>query len=143
MSEKTALLKALTIRMLIFSCIVFLLGIIIMPDVWAYGKGILFGTVFSILKLKLMENSFSTAVTKEPNKAKIYANVQYLIRYLLTGIVLVVGVLEPGIHIVGVILGLLSMKVAAYWYAKNQKPTPKDGSVAFEEWEEEEESTDF
>ena len=37
-----------------------------------------------------------------------------MIRYILTGIVLLVAALEPSIDIIGVFFGLMSMKVAAY-----------------------------
>ena len=50
-----------------------------------------------------------------------------MIRYLLTGIVLLVAALEPTINLLGVFLGLLSMKVGAYMQLfvikKNEKKT--------------------
>lgn len=55
-----------------------------------------------------------------------------------------IGALEPTINLVGVIISLVSMKVAAYLQGYIEKPTPKDGSVAFVEWEDDEEAeSDF
>lgn len=37
-----------------------------------------------------------------------------MIRYILTGVVLVIAALEPSINLLGVFFGLISMKVGAY-----------------------------
>lgn len=102
------------VYMILFSLIMEIIGILVLEDTKGYTIGILFGLVFSILKLMLMENSIKKAVTMPEAKAQTYTNVQYIIRYILTGIVLVVAALEPSINLLGVFIGLISMKVAAY-----------------------------
>ena len=102
------------ISMIGFSLIVYTIGILWVGDLWSWTKGILFGLFFSLLKLKLMQNTFNRAVVMAEAKAKNYATLHYVLRYLLTGIVLFVAALEPGIHILGVFFGLVSMKAAAY-----------------------------
>jgi hypothetical protein len=54
-----------------------------------------------------------------------------------------VGIVTPTISGVAVIIGLTSMKAAAYWQGTLEPKTPLDGSVEFVEWEDDEESTDF
>ena len=102
------------IYMILFSLIMEIIGILLVDDAKAFTIGLAFGLVFSILKLMLMKNSIKKSVTMPEAKAQRYANVQYMIRYLLTGIVLLVAALEPTINLLGVFLGLLSMKVGAY-----------------------------
>ena len=102
------------VYMILFSLIMEIIGILVVDDAKAFTIGLVFGLVFSILKLMLMKNSIKKSVTMPEAKAQRYANVQYMIRYLLTGIVLLVAALEPTINLLGVFLGLLSMKVGAY-----------------------------
>lgn len=104
------------ICMILFSLIVYIIGILLVPDKWSWTLGILFGLLFSIVKLKLMENTFNKAVLLPEAKAKNYATFHYMIRYVLTGIVIFVAALEPGISLPGVFFGLASMKVAAYMH---------------------------
>ena len=119
------------VYMILFSLIMEIIGILVVDDAKAFTIGLAFGLVFSILKLMLMKNSIKKSVTMPEAKAQRYANVQYMIRYLLTGIVLLVAALEPTINLLGVFLGLLSMKVGAYMQLfvikKNEKK--KDGMI--------------
>lgn len=142
-SEKSIFIP-LTIKMTSIIVLAFGIGIFLIPDIAAYGKGLALGGIFSILKLKLMEVTFSKALSKPPGAAKNYATFHYFLRYLLSILVLVIGALEPSINLVGVIIALISMKIAAYWQGYLEKPTPKDGSVEFVEWEDDEETeSDF
>lgn len=104
----------MVIYMMLFSLIMEIVGILVLEDILGYTIGLLFGLIFSILKLMLMQNSIKKAVMMSEAKAQKYMNVQYMIRYVLTGIVLVVAALEPSISLLGVFIGLMSMKVAAY-----------------------------
>jgi hypothetical protein len=102
------------IVMIGFSLIVYTIGVVFVSDVFSWTKGVLFGLLFSLLKFKLMEMTFNKAVTMSEARAKNYATMHYILRYVLTGIVLLIAALEPGIHILGVFAGLISMKAAAY-----------------------------
>jgi xanthosine utilization system XapX-like protein len=141
-SEKSILIP-LTIKIIIIIVLSFAIGLFFVEDILAFGKGLALGGIFSILKLKLMEVTFKKALSKPPKNAQRYANLHYFLRYLLTILVLIVGALEPTINLVGVIISLVSVKLAAYWQGYIEKPTPKDGSVEFLEWEDEEEESDF
>lgn len=104
----------LALSMILFSLIIYMIGILLVNNKHSWTLGIAFGTIFAVLKLKLMENTFNKAVQMPEAKAQRYTNVSYMIRYILTGIVLVVAALEPSIDILGVFFGLVSMKVGAY-----------------------------
>lgn len=112
--SKTQLTKHMTMLMIGIGLAAFVIGSFLVPNWISYGKGILFGTLFSILRLYTMEKSLIKALQKEPERAKSYFTTNYIIRYVLTGIVLLVGALEPSISFLGVCIGLLSMKGAAY-----------------------------
>ncbi|MGL4362114.1 MAG: ATP synthase subunit I [Cellulosilyticaceae bacterium] len=97
-----------------FSIIAYGVGCFLTENVMAWTLGVVLGLIISILKLKLMEQTFTKAVTLEENKAKGYTQRQYMIRYGLTGLVLLIAALSETISLVGVFVGLISMKVGAY-----------------------------
>ncbi len=112
------------IAMIAFSVLVYIIGIFIVSDKMSWTLGLAFGLIFSLLKLKLMEKTISKAISLPPAKAKNYMNMQYMLRYGLTAIVLIVAALESSISLLGVFFGLLSMKIGAYatiWMKKTQK----------------------
>ena len=100
--------------MVAFTVLVYMIGVFLTESIMSWTIGILFGLIIAILKLKLMENTFTKAVTMPEDKAKVYTQRHYMVRYLLTGIVLLVAAIEPSINILGVFFGLVSMKVGAY-----------------------------
>lgn len=118
--------NAMVIYMILFSIIVYIIGILLVNNKLSWTFGMLFGLVFAILKLKLMENTFTKALQMPEAKAQKYANVQYMIRYVLTGIVLVVAALEPSINLLGVFFGLFSMKAAVYMQLLLDKKREKE-----------------
>lgn len=100
--------------MVAFTVLVYMIGTFLTESIMSWTIGILFGLIIAILKLKLMESTFTKAVTMPEDKAKVYTQRHYMVRYLLTGIVLFVAAIEPSINILGVFFGLVSMKVGAY-----------------------------
>lgn len=141
--ESKSIVKALSIKVIIIILISFGMGVFFLNP-WHYAKGLALGGLFTIVKLQLMHTTFNKAIKKNADAAIRYAKLHYSLRYFLTLVVIVIGVLEPSIHVIGVIIGLLAMKVAAYWQGIMEKPTPKDGSIKFKAWEDdEEERSDF
>lgn len=144
MKFKNSIVASLALKVGLIICISFFLGLIFLDKWIPFAKGLALGGIFTILKIQLMHITFSKAVTKKGRRAQNYATFHYTIRYFLTLIVLAIGALEPSINVFGVIIGVISLKIAAYWQGYNEKPTPKDGSVEFVEWEEDdEEDKDF
>lgn len=104
----------MAVVMIAFTVLVYMIGIFLTDNVIGWTTGILFGLAISLLKLKLMESTFTKAVSMQEAKAKVYTQRHYMIRYLLTGVALLVAAMEPGISLLGVFFGLVSMKVGAY-----------------------------
>ena len=104
----------MVIYMILFSLIMEIIGILVVDDIKAFTIGIIFGLVFSILKLMLMKNSIQKSLSMPEAKAQRYASVQYMVRYLLSGIALVVAALLSTYTLLGTGLSFLSMKFAAY-----------------------------
>lgn len=143
MDSKKSIVVSLSTKVAIIVLIEFIIGMFFVKDIVVYAKGLALGGIFSILKIKLMETTFKKALTKPSKAAQTYVSFHYFLRYLLTILVLIIGILEPTINFIGVAISIISPKIAAYWQGYIEKPTPKDGSVEFLEWEDEEEESDF
>ena len=112
--------KKLIKIMLAFSLISLGAGIII-TQIWfptqtfKFVYGIFFGTIFSVLKLILLEKTLSKSVQFSQGKAQNYVRLHYTLRYFLTGVVLAVAALKGGISaVIGVIVSLFSLRPAVY-----------------------------
>ena len=105
---------AMEITMITFSLIIYIAGLLVVTNYLSWTLGITLGLIIALLKLKLMENTFKKAVSLSENKAKGYTQRQYMIRYLLTGAVLLIAALTEDISLLGVFFGLISMKIGAY-----------------------------
>lgn len=83
-------------------------------QVFSYSKGLVFGTIFAVLKLILLERSLSKSVDMNRAKAQNYVRLHYTLRYFLTGAVLAVAALQGFACLIGVIIGLVALRPAVY-----------------------------
>lgn len=72
--------------------------------------GLIFGTIIAVLNFRLLAITIEKSVTMPVSKAQIYSAGQYLLRMTVTGVVLLVSVKAPYMHVLGVAIGLLSPK---------------------------------
>lgn len=114
MNEKQDDYKTLMVGTLVIGIIFIILGLIFHPAKLAWTKGVAFGTIFTGLKLALIRRTVIKAIDMSKSDATKHTVGQYTIRYALTGVVLVVAILEPSIDFVGVFAGLFTMKIAIY-----------------------------
>ena len=142
-SNNTSMVKTLIYKVVLMLLFVYAIGILVVHDKSAYTQGILFGGLFTILKIVLMDLTIKRALKKPPEKAKAYVQANYMLRYLLSFIVLFVGIVTPIIDGIAVVIAMLTLKIAAYIQGLMEPKTPLDGSVEFVEWEDDEEPSDF
>ncbi len=114
MSEKHDDYRTLLIGTIVAGIIFIIIGLFFYPDKLAWAKGVTFGTIFAALKLALIKRTVDQAIEMSKSDATKHTIGQYSIRYILTGIVLVVAIFEPSISFAGVFAGLFTMKVAIY-----------------------------
>ncbi len=99
------------------SKMVFILNILILVILFLSSKlsieifyGLMFGSIFSILNLRLLSLSLEKAVKMDPGKAQIYVSTRYFIRMILTGLVILISLRAPYINALGTIIGLFLPK---------------------------------
>ncbi|SHH22089.1 ATP synthase subunit I [Tepidibacter thalassicus] len=74
--------------------------------------GLVFGSIISILNLRLLSLTIEKAVTMSPGSAQGYVFSRYIIRLILSAIVLVVSFKAPYINPLATIIGLLMPKIS-------------------------------
>lgn len=108
-------------------CIVAGIGAVI-TKTYAFAFGVLYGGAFACFKVVLMEKTLTTAMDKGP-KANSYVRLHYLLRFLLTGIAIVIAIYNPNISMLGAVLGIISLNVAAYLMMFFQEKSGKEPEI--------------
>jgi len=139
MSEQQSMVYLLIRNVVIMLLLALVVGLFVFENKMAYTLGLLLGGATSISKIFLMENTFKKAVTKPAHEATRLVRAQYMLRYVISFLVLFIGVYTPLIDLIGIAIGLLVLKPSAYIQGILEPSVPKDGSVEFLEWEEEDE----
>lgn len=93
---------------LIFSGIILLL----LPNPKEYIYGLIFGTSINVLNFRLMGITFEKAMNMPQKRIMPYIMSQYLLRYIIYAIMLVVSAVADYISLYTAILGLFMIKIA-------------------------------
>jgi len=92
-----------------------------------WGLSILLGSFTSLWAMSMLSRS-SRAILKEDEKeAKRKAVINYIIRFIVYAIVLVVAQLSDNLEIIGVGIGLLSFKAILYIYLFVERAGERNG----------------
>ena len=83
-----------------------------------FALGAVMGAGLNVVKILLMERTVDKSVVMEKSRAENYLRLQYLLRYLLTGAVLIAAVFVPFLNLWGAALGILTMPVATFFVRK-------------------------
>lgn len=76
--------------------------------------GIIFGTLISILNFNLLAKTTEKIAGMTPQQAQMKVTINYVIRYGIYGIVLVISIKAPYLNPIGTVAGLLTCIAALY-----------------------------
>lgn len=90
----------------------FIIGIMafVFKDPMPIISGYSFGTIISILALKLLHNTIDKAVDMTPSRASAYSMTHYMLRYVIYAVVLGSAALADYLNFLATLLGLLMVK---------------------------------
>ncbi|MGV8906647.1 MAG: ATP synthase subunit I [Acetobacterium sp.] len=94
------------------TCLVLMLFGFMTENPGKFMLGVLFGGIYSILNFRLMQLTFDKAMKMPSAKAQKYVQTRYYLRFLVTGVVIYVAIVNPWLNIIGVILGLVAVKLS-------------------------------
>lgn len=104
------------VMMIALSLLCLGISVFFVKDIIMFLIGLLFGSIFSILKIILLEKTLNKAIDMEKSKAINYTRFNYVLRYFLTFLVLIIAVYRRDImDLFGVIIGLILTRPAIYF----------------------------
>ena len=103
--------KSIAKRIVMVNGVIGLLGILLIKPPIPFLTGLLFGTVVSILNFRLLYLTIERAVMMHPERARKFTVSRYLIRYVLTALVILVSINSPDINALGTVIGLVMLKL--------------------------------
>lgn len=83
-------------------------------DFKVYALSVIFGTIISIFRINLIENTMSRSVEMGQEGAKNYARLQYLLRYFITGVALFVAAIAPYLDLIMTFVCIITLQPASY-----------------------------
>ncbi|MEA1974083.1 MAG: ATP synthase subunit I [Bacillota bacterium] len=95
---------------LIFSMVLIIVSVIFLQDKIFIVYGLIFGTLTSILNFLELEKTLIKASRMKPRNAQSYVTKHYFLRYIITGIVLLISMKASYINTFGTVTGLLLLK---------------------------------
>jgi len=110
------LAKKVSVTILIISSICVVGSVIYYRSIkfLSFLLGALLGSAVSIAKIFMLERSVDKTLKMDKKSAGGYVIVQYFLRLLLTGAVLVLGAVVPQINLWGVVAGVFAYPVSLY-----------------------------
>lgn len=106
-----------TIAAILVIAFTFLLGSLLYYrslDFIPYMIGLVLGSVVSVVKVMLVERAVEKALGMDPQRVGGYVGGQYLLRMLLTAVVLIIGALVSWISLWGVAAGVIAFQLGIY-----------------------------
>ncbi len=79
-----------------------------------YASGVIFGIVFSIIKIFMIRFSLTSSLRRSKNKATLVSFGQYMVRLILSGIVLYISIKVDFLDFFGTMLGVIALQPASY-----------------------------
>jgi len=110
MAKRMMLIVIISLFALIAGSVIYYRSTAFLP--FAYGAFL--GTALNAAKIIMLDRTVKRVVAMEALQAGNYARVQHLLKFLLTGLVLVVAAVVPFINIWGTASGVLSYQIAVY-----------------------------
>ena len=107
-AKKMVIVICVTLLLIIAASIVYYRSFAFLP--FAFGAAL--GAGLNILKVAMLNYAVDRAVEME-EKGGNYIRIQYIVRLLLTGAVLILSVYAPFINLFGTVAGILTWQVAS------------------------------
>lgn len=111
MEDLTTTQKSIAKRVFLVNTGVALLGLFFIRPYLPFLTGIFFGTTVSLLNFRLLYLTIEKAVKMHPERARKFTVSRYLLRYVLTALVILVSINSPDLNALGTVIGLVMIKL--------------------------------
>lgn len=102
--------------------VIFGIGSLFVENILPLFLGLLLGTIFSVLKLILIEITIKKSLDMPQERAVSYARLHYTLRFMLSGAVLLVAALnQEKISLIATIISLIILSPATHIVSLKEK----------------------
>ncbi|MCL2767712.1 MAG: hypothetical protein FWE49_03175 [Synergistaceae bacterium] len=84
-------------------------------SVLPFAVGVFLMAALNVFKIIMLGRTIERAISMEEKKAGSFIRFQHLLRFLLTGLVLVIAAKTPFISLWGAAAGIFTLQIAAYY----------------------------
>lgn len=113
--ESRRVLKELYIGIAIYAFIFMIIGIIFMKPVWVYAVSLLVGAAGACVQAYNMYDTLDRALDLPAKNAKGFTMIRSMLRLLICMVLMIGGILIHWTAFVGVTVGLLGLKISAFF----------------------------
>lgn len=106
----------IVIRVLILLALESILFFVFSEQYLPLITGVIVGGIFNLIFFKIIHLNIISAIEKTPSQAKRIMVINYIIRYIISGILLFVSAKSIYLDFFTTALGLLSVKIVVYIY---------------------------
>lgn len=106
-------IRELNIGICIYGFVFMLLGIIFIRPIWLYVVALIIGLLGDVLLVYSMYSSLDKALDMNSNKARSFVTLHAFLRLGGVCALMIVGILIDWTAFVGVVVGLLGLKISA------------------------------
>lgn len=111
MEDVTTTQKSIATRVFLANAGVAVLGLLWIRPYLPFLTGLFFGTAVSLLNFRLLYLTIDRAVKMHPERARKYTVSRYMLRYVLTALVILVSINSPDLNALGTVIGLVMIKL--------------------------------
>ncbi len=110
MEDITTTQKSIAKRVFVVNILAAVIGYFFIRPYMPFLTGIFFGTAIAILNFRLLYLTIDRAVKMHPERARKFTVSRYMVRYVLTAMVILVSLRSPDINALGSVIGLITIK---------------------------------
>lgn len=115
MGEVKGTIRELILCMIAFILLICIAGSFFVDNKLSFLLGLLYGSISSCIFLFHMYYTLNVSLEMEPEAAEKREKGMAVLRMIIVGVVLAIGFLLPDVfHIIGILFGIFSLKIAAY-----------------------------
>lgn len=113
---RTAIAKKMILMISAYTLLIIIAGAAYYrsSEIFPFTLGVILTSALNVLKVTMIEREADRVANREVKNARSFGGFQYIFRFLLTGVVLVMATMVPFINFWGAVAGIFTLQIAAY-----------------------------
>ena len=116
MMKLSPIAKHMFLTIVVLASVFIVAGVVYYHSISAlpFALGVILTAGLNVYRVKMLDDAVNKVVSRESDNPSRFLQIQYFIRFILTGAVLVIAALTPVIDLWGAAIGILTWPMAAF-----------------------------